>query len=132
MKITKVFAGMAAAALAATTLALSASAAELEMTGTSVTMNDSGIRVNVYNPWGGDDTHAVPSMEGLDGATQIDIKVKVTGVDAVGSFNMVVVGATNDDAGTLAYWKEGDAANTGNCGSVPVEVTADGEYTVSL
>ena len=58
--------------------AITADGTALTMTGTSETMNDSGIRINVFNPWGGDNTHAVPSMEGLDGAKEIKVTVKVT------------------------------------------------------
>lgn len=50
---------------------------EVDVTGTSVAMNDSGIRINVFNPWGGDDTHAVASMEPLDGAKEVKITVTV-------------------------------------------------------
>lgn len=93
MKMRKIFAGMAAAAMAMT-MAISASAEEVALTGKAITMNDSAIRVNIFNPWGDETCKAVESMEVFDYAVQADVTVKVTGADQVGGkFKMYINGS---------------------------------------
>ncbi|MCM1309178.1 MAG: hypothetical protein NC223_11315 [Butyrivibrio sp.] len=107
---------------------------EFELTGTAVTMDDSGkIRINVFNPWGKDDCHAVKSMEPIDGAVKVDVTVKVTGLEAsgLGSFKLWLNGASNVDGNAVSYWESDGAAKDG-CQSTIAEVSADGEYTVTL
>lgn len=103
------------------------------LTGTSVTMKDGGIRINVYNPWGGDDTHAVESMAPIDGNNKVDVTVKVTGLEAsgLGSFKMWLNGGSNVDGNNVSYWESDGSAKDG-CQSTVVEVSEDGEYTVTL
>lgn len=103
------------------------------LTGTSVTMKDGGIRINVYNPWGGDDTHAVESMAPIDGAVKVEVTVKVTGLEAsgLGNFKMWLNGGSNVDGNAVSYW-ESDGSKKDGCQSTVVEVSEDGEYTVVL
>lgn len=103
------------------------------LTGTSVTMKDDGIRINVYNPWGGDDTHAVESMAPVGGNNKVEVTVKVTGLEAsgLGSFKMWLNGGSNVDGNKVSYWESDGSAKDG-CQSTVVEVSEDGEYTVTL
>lgn len=103
------------------------------LTGTSVTMKDGGIRINVYNPWGGDDAHAVESMAPIDGAVEVSVTVKVTGLEesGLGNFKMWLNGGSNVDGNNVSYW-ESDGSEKDGCQSTVVEVSEDGEYTVTL
>ncbi len=103
------------------------------LTGTSVTMKDGGIRINVFNPWGGDDTHAVESMAPIDGNNKVEVTVKVTGLEAsgLGSFKMWLNGGSNVEGNKVSYW-ESDGSEKDGCQSTVVEVSEDGEYTITL
>lgn len=103
------------------------------LTGTSETMKDGGIRINVYNPWGGDNAHAVESMAPIDGAVKVEVTVKVTGLEAsgLGNFKMWLNGSSNVDGNAVSYW-EIDGSEKDGCQSTVVEVSEDGEYTVVL
>lgn len=103
------------------------------LTGTSITMKDGGIRINVYNPWGQEDSHAVESMAPVDGAVKVEVSVQVTGLEAsgLGNFKMWLNGASNVDGNDVSYW-EGDGSKKDGCQSTVVEVSEDGVYTIAL
>lgn len=127
-KFSKIVALVAAMML----LAGIASAAELEMTGTSVTMNDGGIRINVWNPWGKDDCHAVPDINVIEGMTEMKVTVTVTGADQVGGSFNIWISASNFTEGDeeISIWDGPDSGK--NCNTNKVAVNGDGDYTVTL
>lgn len=137
MKIKKIVAAILAGTMVFAAMAVSAFAvSDFELTGTAITMDDSGIRINVFNPWGTEENgcHAVKSMEPIDGAVKVDVTVKVTGLEAsgLGSFKMWLNGASNVTGNeAVSYWEKDGVAKDG-CQSTIVEVAADGEYTVTL
>ena len=133
-KFKKVLAAVLAGTMAVASMVCSAFAADgFEMSGTSVTLNDGGIRINVWNPWGADNTRAVKSMAPIDGAKAVTVTVKVTGMEADGinSFNMWLNGASNVEGNAVSYWENDGTAKDG-CQSTIVNVTKDGEYKVTL
>ncbi|MBR1392786.1 MAG: NPXTG-anchored protein [Ruminococcus sp.] len=144
MKLRRLFAGLAAGALAVSAMAISAFAADKDLTttGTSVTMDDSGIRINLWNPWGGDDTHAVTDIKEIEGATAIAITVKASDVAALGGYKLWINASNflesdsskdNYNANFVNYWEsEGAAGENTHAVSSVADVTADGEYTVTL
>lgn len=136
MKIKKIVAAILAGTMVIAAMAVSAFAvSDFELTGTAITMDDSGIRINVFNPWGTEENgcHAVKSMEPVDGAVKVDVTVKVTGLEAsgLGSFKLWLNGAANVDGCNVSYWEKDGSAKDG-CQSTVAEVSADGEYTVTL
>lgn len=136
MKIKKIVAAILAGTMVFAAMAVSAFAvSDFELTGTAITMDDSGIRINVFNPWGTEENgcHAVKSMEPIDGAVKVDVTVKVTGLEAsgLGSFKMWLNGGSNDDDSSVSYW-ESDGSKKDGCQSTVVEVSEDGEYTITL
>ena len=133
-KFKKVLAAVLTGTMVVASMVCSAFAVgDFTMTGTSVTLDDSGIRINIYNPWGKEDTHAVDSMEKIDGAKAVTVTVKVTGMEADGikSFNMWLNGASNVDGNAVSYWEKDGTAKDG-CQSTIVNVTNDGEYKLTL
>ena len=133
-KFKKVLAAVLAGTMVVASMVCSAFATgDFKTTGTSVTLDDGGIRINIYNPWGKDDTHAVDSMANVDGAKAVTVTVKVTGMekDGIKSFNMYLNGASNVDGNKVSYWEK-DGAKKDGCQSTTVNVTADGEYKLTL
>ncbi|MCH5325250.1 MAG: hypothetical protein J1E39_08540 [Eubacterium sp.] len=143
MSLKKVFAGVAAAAVAASAMTFAAFAevgetevvAEpvlVELANGGVMVNDGGVRVNLVHPWGGEENwdafHIVDAAD-FAGTQAISVKFSVTGV--TDPFNAWLIFATNtdDDASNIYYW---GADNANGVTQTPVLVEADGEYVITI
>ncbi len=147
MKMKKIFAGVVAAALAVSTMAFAAFAenvgdtedtaepVELTLKNAGKMVDDHGIRVNLSNPYvGEEDVYVVITPDEFAGTQTVSVKFKVENFDVYGKpFNAWLIFANNapDDQAdkNLYYW---GADSTLGVKQTPIEITGNGEYVVTL
>ncbi len=100
----------------------------IELANPGVTVIDAGlVRTNIINPWG-DETTVIAESDAFAGAKTFEVKFTVSNFTE--AFDAWVSFA--DKSWANQFWGAGNEGNTEGADSTVVNVTGDGEYTITV